>query len=175
MNPIKTRQSWKYQRSKIHISGSEFEHAAKRATEVDTDWSLEQAVRDNERKLSMDLRLLISETIKDHNRLKNLVGLKRQQHEMIPDENQSCRKKLSSRFGLVFLEENVIVPKNIRTKIISLLNELNPVIHKMMSFVAHHIWWPKMTDAIQKKCKSSIPCKIEGKHSKPNQPSTENN
>ena len=32
-----------------------------------------------------------------------------------------------------------------------------------------------MSEAIQKKCKSCIPCKMSGKSFKPNMPSTENN
>ena len=46
-----------------------------------------------------------------------------------------------------------IVPKNIRATIVSLLHEGLPAIKKMKT-TARHFWWPNMTEAIQKKCKS---------------------
>ena len=81
---------------------------------------------------------------------------------------------MSSRFGLVYIEDKIIVPKNLRTTIISLLHKGHRAINKMNA-AARHFWWPKMTEAIQKKCESCIPCKMSGKNIKPNIPSTEKN
>ena len=44
-----------------------------------------------------------------------------------------------------------------------------------MTTAARPFWWPKMTEAIQKKCESCIPCKMSGKNIKPDIPSTETN
>ena len=38
---------------------------------------------------------------------------------------------------------------------------------------ARHFWWPRITEAIQKKCDNCVPCKMAGKGIKPNIPSTE--
>ena len=84
------------------------------------------------------------------------------------------KKKLSSRFGLVFIEDKIIVPKNLRTTIISLLHKWHPAINKM-SLAARHFWWPRMMEAIQKKCETSIPCKTSGKSIKPNLQQTKKN
>ena len=84
------------------------------------------------------------------------------------------QKRLSSRFGLVFIEDKIIVPKNLWTTIISLLHKGHPAINKMTD-AARHFWWLKMTEVIQKKCESCIPCKMSGKNIKPNIPSTEKN
>ena len=56
--------------------------------------------------------------------------------------------------------------KNLRTTIISFLHKGHPAINKM-SLAARHFWWPKMTEAIQKKCETCIPCKMSGKNFKP--------
>ena len=40
---------------------------------------------------------------------------------------------------------------------------------------AKHFWWPKLTEAIQRKCDNCIPCKLSGKNIKPNIPKTEPN
>ena len=44
-----------------------------------------------------------------------------------------------------------------------------------MTLSAKHFWWPKLTEAIQRKCDSCIPCKLSGKNLKPNIPKTEQN
>ena len=149
-------------------------HAPKIITEENKNWDLEQAVRETEKKFSTDLQLLMTETTNDPSLVKTLVCLERQQHELITEEYLAHKKKLSSRFGLVFIEDKIIVPKNLRTTKFSLLHKGHPAINKM-SLAARHFWWPKMTEAIQKKCETCIPCKLSGKSIKPNLPQTENN
>ena len=117
-------------------------HAPKIFSEKNKNWDLEQAVRKTEKNFSIDLQLLMTETTNDPNLLKTLVCLERQQHDLIPEEYQLHKKKLSSRFGLVFIEDKIIVPKNLRTTIISLLHKGHPAIKKM-SLAARHFWWPK--------------------------------
>ena len=116
----------------------------------------------------------MTETTNDPILLKTLVCLERQQHELIPEEYQMHRRKLSSRFGLVFIEDKIIVPKNLRATVISLLHKGHPAINKM-TLAARHFWWPRMTKAIQKKCEACLPCKMSGKNIRPNVPSTEKN
>ena len=89
-------------------------HAPKIAAEEQNDWNLEQAVRETEKNFSTDLQLLMTETTNDASLLKTLVCLERQRHELIPVEYLSNRRKLSSRFGLVFMEDKTVVPKNLR-------------------------------------------------------------
>ena len=149
-------------------------HASKVTAMEENNWDLGQAVRETERNFSTDLQLLMNETTNDPTLLKTLVCLERQQHEQIPDEYLSHKKKLSTRIGLVFIEDKIIVPKNLRTTIISLLHKGHPAINKMTT-AARHFLWPKMTEAIQKKCESRIPCKMSGKSIKPKIPSTEKN
>ena len=149
-------------------------HAPKVAALDENAWDLEQAVRETEKNFSTDLQLLMTETTNDPTLLKTLVSLERQQHELIPEEYQMHKRKLSSRFGLVFIEDKIIVPKNLRATIISLLHKGHPAINKM-SLAARHFWWPRMTEAIQKKCETCLPCKMSGKNIKPNIPSTEIN
>ena len=106
-------------------------HAQKIAALDENNWDLEQAVRETEKNFSTDLQLLMTETTNDPTLLKTLVCLERQQHELIPEKYQTHKKKLSSRFGLVFIEDKIIVPKILRTTIISLLHKGHPAINKM--------------------------------------------
>ena len=87
---------------------------------------------------------------------------------------QMHRKKLSSKFGVVFIEDKIIVPKNLRATVISLLHKGHPAINKS-ALAAQHFWWQRMTEAIQKKCESCLPCKMSSKNIKPNISNTEKN
>ena len=67
-------------------------HAPRLAAQDENNWDLEQAVRETEKNFSTDLHLLMTGTTKDPTLLKTLVCLKRQQHELIPEEYQTHRK-----------------------------------------------------------------------------------
>ena len=138
------------------------------------NWDLGNSVIETEIQFATDLQLLMTETTNDPSLLKTLVCLERQQHDNIPEDYSIYKKKLSPRYGLVFFEDKIIVPKNLRTTIISLLHKGHPAINKM-SMAARHFWWQRITEAIQKKCDNCVPCKMAGKSIKPNIPSTEKN
>ena len=74
----------------------------------------------------------------------------------------------------MFFEDKIIVSLNLRTTVISLLHKGHPAINKM-TLSAKHFWWPKLTEAIQRKCDNCIPCKHSGKSIEPNIPNTEQN
>ena len=116
----------------------------------------------------------MKETTNDPSLLKTHVCLERQQHDNMPHEYSLNKKKLSTRYGLVFYEDRIIVPKNLRTTIISLLHKGHPAINKI-TMAARHFWWPRISEAIQKKCESCVPCKMSGKNIKFNLPSPEKN
>ena len=147
-------------------------HAPKVDVIEQNNWDLENAVRETEKQFATDLQLLMTETTNDPSLLKTLVCLERQQHDNIPEEYSIYKKKLSSRYGLVSYEDKIVVPKNLRRTIISLLNKGHPAIKKM-SMAARHFWWPRITEAIQKKCDNCAHCKMAGKNIKPIIPTTE--
>ena len=67
-------------------------------------WDLGNAVRETEKQFATDLQLLMTETTNEPSLLKTLVCVERQQHDNIPEEYSIYKKKLSSRYGLVFLK-----------------------------------------------------------------------
>ena len=138
------------------------------------NWDHENTVRETEKEFATDLQLLMTETTNNPKLLKTLVCLERKQYDNIPEEYNQYKRNLSTRYGLVFFEEKIIVPANLRTTVISLLHKGHPAINKMI-IAAKHFWWPKLTEAIQRKCDSCIPCKLSGKNLKPNLPKTEQN
>ena len=138
------------------------------------NWGHEITVRETEKEFATDLQLLMTETSNDPKLLKTLVCLERKQFDSIPEEYNQYKRKLSTRYGLVFFEEKIIVPANLRTTVITLLHKGHPTINKM-TMAAKHFWWPKITEAIQRNCDSCIPCKLSGKNLKRDIPKTEKN
>ena len=81
---------------------------------------------------------------------------------------------MSTRFGVVFYNDKIVIPKPLRKTVILLLHKGHPAINKM-THAAKPFWWPKLNKDIQTKCNECIPCKISGKSIKPQIPMTEIN
>ena len=141
------------------------------------NWDHENTVRETEKQFATDLELLMTKTTNDPKLLKTLVCFERKQYDNFAEEYNQNKRNLSTRYGLVFFEEKIIFPANLRTTVITFLYKRHAAITKInkMTMAAKHFWWPKLTDAIQRKCDSCIPCKLSGKNPKPNIPLTEQN
>ena len=137
-------------------------------------WDLEETIRQAEQKFTMDLKTIATETTNNEKLLKTLVCVERSTLEQIPDDYKQHSKQLSTRFGVVFYDDQIIIPKSLRTTIIMLLHKGHAAINKVTT-AAKPFWWPRMTRDIQQKCDECIPCKMAGKNIKPQLPMTENN
>ena len=100
-------------------------------------WDHENTVRETEKEFATDLQLLLTETTNDPKLLKTLVSLERKQYDNIPEEYNQYKRKLSTRYGLVFFEEKIIVPAYLRTTVITLLHKGHPAINKMTMAAKH--------------------------------------
>ena len=156
----------------LGVKSVQYKKMGRTTAEEPNDWDLGNAVQESEKIFSTDLQVLMTETTNDTTLLKTLVCLERQQLGNIPEEYLPSKRKLYTRYGLVFYEDRIIVPKNLRTTVISLLHKGHPAIKKM-SMAAKHFWWPRIAEAIQKKCDGCILCKMSGKDIKPNLHRTE--
>ena len=116
----------------------------------------------------------MTETTNDPKLLKTLVCLERKQYDSIPEEYNQYKWKVSTRYGLVFFEEKIIVPTKLRTNVITLLHKGHPAINKT-TMAAKHFWWPTLAEAIQRKCDICLPRKLSGKNLKPDISKTEQN
>ena len=76
-----------------------------------TDWDLEETIRQAEQKFSTGLKTISKETTNDEKLIKTLVCLERQTPNQIPEEYQSYKKNLSTRFGVNFYDDKIIIPK----------------------------------------------------------------
>ena len=113
------------------VQNNKMGYAPRTTAEGPNDWDLGNAVRQSEKNFSTDLQLLTTETTNDLTILQTLVCLERQHLENIPEEYLPSKRKLSTRYGLVFYEDRIIVPKNLRRTVISLHHKGHPAINKM--------------------------------------------
>ena len=88
-----------------------------------------------EQQFTTDLKTIATETTNDEKSLKTLVCLERRTLEQIPDEYKRYQKQLSTRFGVVIYEDQIIIPKALRTTIIMLLHKGHAAINKMTAAV----------------------------------------
>ena len=137
-------------------------------------WDSEETIRQAEQKVTMDLRTIAKERTNDEKLLKMLVCLERRTLEQIPDVYKSYQKQLSTRFGVLFYDARIFIPKSFRTTFIMLLHNGHAVINKMTA-AAKPFWWPRLVRDIQQKCDECILCKMAGKNIKPQLPITEIN
>ena len=140
----------------------------------ESKWDLEETIKQAEQKFTTDLKTIATETNNDEKLLKTLVCLERRTLEQIPDEYKPYYKQLSIRFGVVFYDDRIIIPKSLRTTVIMLLHKGHAAINKMTT-AAKPSWWPRITRDIQQKCDECIPYKMAGKDIKPHIPMTEFN
>ena len=89
-------------------------------------WDLEETVRQVKQKFSTDLRTIADETTNDEKLLKTLVCLERRNYEQIPEEYRQYKNNLSTRFGIVFYDDKIIIPKPLRQTVIMLLHKGHP-------------------------------------------------
>ena len=129
-------------------------------------WNLQEIIRQAEQKLTTDLKTIATKTTNDENLLKTLVCLERRTLEQIPHEYKPYHKQLSTRFGVVFYDDRIMIPKSLRTTVIMLLHKRHAAINKMTT-AAKPFWWPRMTREIPQKCDECSPCKMAGKNIKP--------
>ena len=137
-------------------------------------WGLEETIRQAEQNFTTDTKTIVTGTTNDEKLLKTLVCLERRTLEQTPDDYKPYHKQLSTRFGVVFYDDRIIIPKSLRTTIIMLLHKGHAAINKMTT-TAKPFWWPRMTREIQQKSDDCIPCKMASKNIKPQLPMTKIN
>ena len=140
----------------------------------DNNWDLEETIRQAEQKLKTNLKTIDTQTTNDERLLETLMCQERKTLEQITDEYKPYQKHLSTRFGVVFYDDRIIIQKAQRTTIIMLLQKGHAAINKMRAPVKSFLW-SRITRDIQQKCNECVPCKMAGKNIKPQLTMTEIN
>ena len=100
-----------------------------------------------------------------------MMCLERRELEQFPEQFKPYQKQLSTRFGVVFYEDQTNMPKTLENTIIMLLHKRHAAINKMTT-AAKPFWWPRMARYIQQKCEVCIPCYMACKNIEAQKPMT---
>ena len=81
---------------------------------------------------------------------------------------------MSTRYGLVFYEDRIVVPTTLRASVLALLHQGHPAIIKM-THSAETFWWPRTVEDIERKCETCTRSRMSGNNIKSNIPKSEIN
>ena len=120
---------------------------------------MEENVRDAELKFMADLRTIIKETGRDRELIATMIALENNDESKTPENYARQYPKLSTRWGIVFLDDRIIIPLGMREMVINALHFGHPGESKMLND-AKIFWWPGMAEDIKQKQRECIPAEM---------------
>ena len=110
----------------------------------------------------MDLKTLISKTAIDPKLTRVRTSMRREDRETTPDGYRRVFDKLSIRWSLVFVDDHIVVPIDLRRRLLDFLHFGHSGITKMTS-EAKIFWWPNKKQDIGTKVIDCTACLASGK------------
>ena len=149
--------------SKYHTDGKEahytqINHIVGRITE--NKKLTEENIKKAEFNFMLDLKTLISKTAIDPEMTRVRASTRREEKDTAPEGYRPVFDKLSSRWGLVFVDDQIAVPTDLRRKHFG-----HSGTTKMLSD-AKIFWRPEMRKDIEQKVKDCTACLARGKNLK---------
>ena len=92
--------------------------------------------------------------------------------EQVPHNYRTVAKKLTHRWGIMMVDDRIVVPKSLRYAALNALQFGHPGINKMCSDAAI-FWWPNMREDLERKSKTCSACRNAGKKLKLQIPQSE--
>ena len=118
--------------------------------------------------------MLADETARDIKILSAIAALERNQPEDIFYPYRPQRSHLTTRFGLLFYNDKIVIPEAMRTTNIAMLHQGHSSATKMDQSAAA-FWWPGIYQEIWEKAENCPSCRSSGKNLITQLPSTEKN
>ena len=134
----------------------------------------EETIKRAETDFALDLPMLVDETARDVKILSAIAALEKDQPEDIFYPYCPHRNHLTTRFGLRFYNDKIIIPENMQTTVIAMLHQGHPSATKMDQ-VEVAFWWPGIYQEIREKAEKCPSCRASGKNLVTQLPSTEKN
>ena len=131
-----------------------------------------ETIKRTEKDFSLDLPLLLDETARDVKSLNAKSAIEKIQLESVFYPDRPHRLQLSTRFGLIFFNDKIVSPENMRTTIIAMMHQGHTSVAKIDQLV-DAFWWPGLFREIGEKTETCPSCRATGKNFKTQIPSTE--
>ena len=105
----------------------------------------EDNVRSAELDFMLDLETLIKETTAEPELIELNCCLEHNKTKMIPNDYRTVAKKLTHRWGIIMVDDRIVIPKSLRYAALNALHFGHPDFNKMCSD-AMIFWWPNMRE-----------------------------
>ena len=130
----------------------------------------EENIKKAEFEIMLDLKTLISKTATDPELTHVRNSMRREDREITPDGYKPVFDKLSIRWGLVFVDDQIVIPIDLRRRLLDILHFGHAGMTKMET-EAKIFWWPTKKSDIEMKVKDCTACLASGKNLKYQLPS----
>ena len=148
--------------------------ATKNTLSSDQKEGTEEAIKRVEKDFALDIPLLVDETARDIKMLNAIAAIESQEPDSIFYPYRPHRSHLSTRFGLLFYNDRIVISENMRTTVVAMLHHGHTSAGKMEK-LTEAFWWPGMNREIHEKAESCPSCRAAGKNLITQIPSTEKN
>ena len=125
----------------------------------------EDTIKKAEFEFMMDLKTLIARTAIDPELTRVRISMRREDREATPEGYKQVFGKLSIRWGLIFMDDQIVVPVDLRRRLLDILHFGHAGLTKMTA-EAKIFWWPNITRDIENKAKDCTACLASGKNLK---------
>ena len=123
----------------------------------------EDHIKKAEFEFMLDLKTLISKTAIDPELTRVRNSMRREDRETIPDSYRTVFDKLSIRWGLKFVDEQIVIPIDLRRRLLDILHFGLSGVTKMTT-EAKIFWWLNKKQDIETKVKDCTACLASGKN-----------
>ena len=125
----------------------------------------EDTIKKADFEFMMDLKTLIARTAIDPELTRVRISMRREDREATPEGYKPVFGKLSIRWGLIFMDDQIVVPVDLRRRLLDILHFGHAGLTKMTA-EAKIFWWPNITRDIENKAKDCTACLASGKNLK---------
>ena len=125
----------------------------------------EDTIKKAEFEFMLDLKTLISKTAIDSKLTRVRASMRREERETTPEGYRPVFDKLSIRWGLGFMDDQIVVPVDLQRRLLDILHFGHAGTTKMIA-EAKIFWWPDINGDIENKVKDCIACLSSGKNLK---------
>ena len=132
----------------------------------------EETIKKAEMDFMLDLKSLIAKSATDAELNRVKLSLTREDRSMAPEHYRQQFGNISTRWGLTFINDKIIVPTELRKKLLNTLHFGHAGTTKMAA-EAKIFWWPNITKDIEEKVKNCVACLSSGKNLKYQLPKNE--
>ena len=109
----------------------------------------------------LDLKTLISKTAIDPELTRVRSNMRREDREIAPEGYKPVFEKLSIRWGLLFVDDQIVVPIDLRRRLFDILHFGHSGTTKMET-EAKIFWWPEKKNDFETKIKDCTACLASG-------------